>query len=360
MLSIFAIDPQICENLDWFRYCTEHCQPSQGRVIADLPDGQWYQNAEAIIDQYAQDHNLPDIKKRSLISRLQKVGRQLVKRPGNEWTNWYYDYSLDSYDFSQFSWITEIEKEHQRERFSAVVSPEYEGADDEIKEYHPDELNRNVEAWNTPSGVAITRSPGEFVDAILPMLRLASNIHFVDGYFNVDDNSLFTENYKQIIEDLAKHRNTPDYPFPSLTIHCYPKPDEMTEKGKGNIEKGLKKHYAPLIPKGESVTVFAWQINEKKEDRDETGKDPRGDNPFHNRYVLTNHCGVIVGYGTDSANQNTDAPDILQIIDSKIHKKLWNQIQDEEYPIIRIRDDSDRLIHIEEGNKFVINSTKSA
>lgn len=352
MLSIFAIDPQICENLDWFRYCTEHCQPSQGRVIADLPDGQWYQNAEAIIDQYAQDHNLPDIKKRSLISRLQKVGRQLVKRPGNEWTNWYYDYSLDSFDFSQFSWITEIEKEHQREPFSAVVSSDYEGADDTELKYHPEELNRTVEAWNTPSGVAITRSQGEFVDAILPMLQIAPNIHFVDRYFNVDGDSTFTKNYKQIIEDLAKHRNTPDYPFPELTIHCCPDPHEIEEKGKYNIESGLKKHYANLIPKGKSITVFLWQTKKKV-------KGPA--HPFHNRYVLTKHCGVIAGYGTDSAIQETDAPDILQIIDHEIHLKLWNQIRDNSNrdpdPIIRVRDNSDPMIYVK--HKFEIDGTKS-
>ena len=97
MLSIFAIDPKICENLDWFRYCTEHCQPSQGRVIADLPSGQWYENANTILDQHVQALNLPPIKVRSLKSCLDMVRGQLVDRPGNIWTDWYYD------DFSRFS-----------------------------------------------------------------------------------------------------------------------------------------------------------------------------------------------------------------------------------------------------------------
>ncbi|MYB56328.1 MAG: hypothetical protein F4X51_08060 [Gemmatimonadetes bacterium] len=210
MLRVFAIDPKICQNLDWFRYCTEHCQPSQGRVIADLPSGQWYENANAILDQHVQELNLPPIKVRSLKSCLNIVRGQLVDRPGTEQTSWY--------DISQFSWITEIDKEHRREPFSAVVSPDYAGAEDTELKYHPDELNRTVEAWNTPSGVSITRSPGEFVNAILPMLRIASNIHFLDRYFNVDSNSSFTQNYMQIIQDLASYYD----PFPSLIIHCCP------------------------------------------------------------------------------------------------------------------------------------------
>ena len=130
MLNIFAIDPEICRNQEWFRYCTEHCHPSQGRVIVDLPHGQWYENAKSIIDQLVQELNLPPVKAQSLKNYLKMVQDQLVDRPGTVWTDWYYG------DFSQFSWITEIEKEHQREpfSFSAIVSPEYEEADDERRE----------------------------------------------------------------------------------------------------------------------------------------------------------------------------------------------------------------------------------
>ena len=85
--------------------------------------------------------------------------------------------------FHDFLAITEIDREHRREPFSAVVSPDYEGVDDTELKYHPDELNRTVEAWNTPSGVSITRSPGKFVNAILPMLRVASNIQFCRWIF---------------------------------------------------------------------------------------------------------------------------------------------------------------------------------
>lgn len=328
MLRVFAIDPKICQNLDWFRYCTEHCQPSQGRVIADLPSGQWYENANAILDQHVQELNLPPIKVRSLKSCLNIVRGQLVDRPGTEQTSWY--------DISQFSWITEIEKEHRREPFSAVVSPDYAGAEDTELKYHPDELNRTVEAWNTPSGVSITRSPGEFVNAILPMLRIASNIHFLDRFFSVDANR-FTQNYKQIIQDLASYCDS----FPSLTIHCCPDENKMRDLDLGYFEDELNRHYADLIPIGKFITVFLWQTTEQVEG-------PA--HPFHNRYVLTNHCGVIVGYGTDSAKIATNAPDVLQIVDHKIYLELWNQSRDETFP----------MIHIEEENKFVINGTKSA
>ena len=326
MLSIFAIDPEVCRNLEWFRYCTEHCHPSQGRVIVDLPHGQWYENAKPIIDQLIQELNLPPVKAQSLKNCLKMVQNQLVDRPGTVWTDWYYG------DFSQFSWITEIEKEHEREPFSAIVSPKYEEADDERREYHPDELNRTVKAWNTPSGIAITRSPGEFVKAILPMLRVASNIQFLDRFFTVDPTRFFIQNYKNIILDLVSHCDS----FPSITIHCCPDPMPSL----GYFKDELTKHYASLIPKGESVTVFLWQTNENVEGHA---------HPFHNRYVLTNHCGVFVGYGTDSVSKKTEAPDLLQIINHEIYLNLWNQIRDKTYPMIYVDDD----------HKVVIDGTKS-
>ena len=53
MLNIFAIDPEICRDPEWFRYCIEHCHPSQGRMIADLPPGGWDVEANKVIKKQA-------------------------------------------------------------------------------------------------------------------------------------------------------------------------------------------------------------------------------------------------------------------------------------------------------------------
>ena len=77
----------------------------------------------------------------------------------------------------------------------------------------------------------------------------------------MDSDSLFTRNYEQIIKDLAQHRNTIDYSFPSLTIHCCPDvPEKITENS-------LKKLYERLIPIKKSIEVFVWQIKENVENK---------------------------------------------------------------------------------------------
>ena len=303
MLNVFALDPKIGRDLDQFRYCTEHCHPSKGRLIAYLPPGGWSVETAECINQL---DDLRPVKRKQLKRTLEKVRAQLVDRPG---TNWNY---LES------SWITNTENEHRREPFSLIVSPDYDAADDEDRKYPPSELDSEVSAWNTSNGVQIKRSPGEFAKAILPMLRLAKEIHFVDRFFSVETGSSYTKNYQQIIEDLAKYHNL-FYSFPSLVIHCCPEDKEVPTSDYFN---GLKRHYAPLIPQEKSIKVFLWETEITP---------PRGANPFHNRYVLSNHCGVMVGYGTDSSRRKTDAPDTLQIVDEKIYKEIW-KIRKEKWP----------------------------
>ena len=314
MLNVFALDPKIGRDLDQFRYCTEHCHPSKWRLIADLPPGGWSVETYEFLNQL---DNLRPKRKLQLKRKLERVRKQLVDRLG---TNW---------DYLESSWITNTENEHRREPFSLIVSPDYDEADDEGRKYPPSELDDEVSAWNTHSGDLINRSPGEFVKAILPMLRLAKEIHFVDRFFNIDDDSLYISNYQQIIKDLAKYHN-PSSSFPSLVIHCCPNDKEVLTSD--YFEDGLKKHYAPLIPQGKSIKVFLW----------ETKITSRGAHPFHNRYVLSNHCGVMVGYGTDSSKEKTDASDTasdtLVILPENVYKEI-RRIRKEKWPGASIKEE---------------------
>lgn len=308
MLSIFAIDPEICLNFEWFRYCVEHCHPSKGRAIADLPPGEWCRKALEKIEFCIRDRNLGPVMGQSLKHRLNKTRDRLVHRPGMNW------------DYLEPSWLRNTETEHRREPFAAIVSPDYPGADDSGRKYHPSVLNEEIEAWNTRSGTDITRSPEAFAQAILPLLRVASEIHILDTHFKVDDNSLHTRNYQRILRDLAAQRGD----FPLLTIHCCPSADIDP----AYFEREFRRIYEGLLPAGKSVICVLWQADSIME---------RGAHPFHNRFVLTQHWGVMVGYGTDSAGVATEAPDTLQFIDQGVLQEKLRQSQKRKYPLISER-----------------------
>ena len=350
MLSIFAIDPQVCQNLEWFRYCVEHCHPSRGRAIADLPPGEWCRAALGVIEQGVRESRLGSVMGQSLKRRLDMARDRLGDRPGTGWgymeASWGRDVEQEDgrggvgggvsaeerggdrlvqrpgtvWDYMEPSWVRNVEQEHRRERFAAVVSPEYREADEADRKYHPEKLDESVTAWNTPSGIGIQRSPDAFARAILPMLRVAKEIHFLDPHFKVDANSLFTRNYRQIIRDLTSQCEV----FPMFTIHCCPDDDVKLTYFEGEF----KRIYEELIPSGKSLTCVLWQV---------VGVPERGAHPFHNRFVLTDYCGVLVGYGTDSANAATEAPDTLQCLDQAIwHEKLTHS-RKRTHPMVTIR-----------------------
>jgi len=206
MLSVFAIDPAICQSLEWFRYCVEHCHTSRGRAIADLPPGQWCEEALEHINRCVADRQLGPVRGQSVKRRLDMARDRLVHRPGTDW------------DYMEESWLPNAEKEDRREPFAAVVSPEYDGADHSARHYHPNDLDESVAAWNTPNGVDITRTAGDFTTAIAPMLAVAEEIHFLDRSFNVDGNSLYTRNYTAMLRAIAARGGA----YPEITIHCCP------------------------------------------------------------------------------------------------------------------------------------------
>ena len=310
MLNVFALDPEIIRDGEQFRYCTQHCHPSNGRLIADLPPGLWSVMTYEIIKELGLRSKEEKILKRRL---HRVVEEQLIERLGTEW------------DFLESSWITNTENEHRRDPFSLIISPSYDEADDKKLKYPPSELDNEVNAWTTPTGTEITRSPEDFAIAILPMLLLAEEIHFVDRFFNALCDSFHNKSYKKIIEDLAKYHNSFSS-FPSLTIHCCPEVENY-ENYLYNFEYAINEYYTSLIPTGKSLNIFLWE-NKIKNERS---------HPFHNRFVLSNHCGVLVGYGTDEDKQKTDAPDHLQIIDERMYKNIWERIRKAEWPGAKIK-----------------------
>lgn len=308
MLSIFAIDPQICKNLEWFRYCTEHCQPSLGRAIADLPPGEWLRKSLDYINVLVGDGEMGPVKGQSLKRRMDGVRDRLIDRPGTYW------------DYMEERWIANAENEHRREPFAAVVSPDYDDADATDHQYHPNELNETASDWNTQTGKEIKRTRGQFVDAVMPVLEVASDIQFLDRGFGVDSNSLYTWNYRRIIQRLAASSDT----FPAITVHCCPRDAVSTDYFRTELES----IYAQHIPAGKTLKCVIWQA---------LGDLSGGRHPFHNRYVLTEYCGLMVGYGTDSTRESTDVLDTIQFIGAKLHGDLLARSKKRSHPLVSVR-----------------------
>jgi hypothetical protein len=137
----------------------EHCRGALGRAIADLPPGEWIRKAAAFVNEAVKKAELGPVKGQSMKRRLDLARDRLVHRPGTIW------------DYDEGSWIRNAEAEHHRERFAAIISPAYQGADNSERRYHPDELNETVRAWNTSNGIDILIFVGRRIVLWMPSCR---------------------------------------------------------------------------------------------------------------------------------------------------------------------------------------------
>jgi hypothetical protein len=88
------------------------------------------------------------------------------------------------------------------------------------------------------------------------------------------------------------------------------------------VENELNHNLKALLPRGVGLQFFLWRTDGNWVEK--------GAHPMHNRYVLTNICGLDVGYGLDSARVQTDVEDHLQILDATVYLRLWKRARGEE------------------------------
>jgi|GEM_PF-2891673 len=298
MIHFFALDPALARDFESFRFCAKHCGPGTGRLISDLPPGEWVRACVDEVNIAIRERALPPVKGEAVKKRLKRLRASVLQRPGSGW-----DYSGD--------WLEDALVEHKRDSFAAMISHGFT-SDSPERCFRPDEIDEDSEHWDTPTGIFITRSPGSFVDAVFPMLEAAKEIHLIDRGLSVDSDRMYMTNLRDLLQRLGRI----EPPFPKVRFHTCPSA-EFTPSFLRNFEADCRAELASLLPRNCEIEFRLWRL--------EGNWVERGAHPMHNRYVLTDYCGVEVGYGCDSAKGQTDVEDHVHILDQSLYKSLWNR-----------------------------------
>jgi len=192
-------------------------------------------------------------------------------------------------------WSANAGIEHRRSPFSAIIE---EGAvcdshrctlDDLGDENGPSCLKNDQHVMTFP------KRPGLFTDALLPILRCAKVLKFVDPYFlkTSEDESgpYFSIKHGKVVEEIARKLEEFGRVPQSVEFHMLAlSGDEATQ-----LEvfcKGMNAH----LPKCWKAKAFIW-----RED---------GARRFHARYVLTDVGGAGSEYGLDQGKSAHDQTDL--------------------------------------------------
>ena len=171
------------------------------------------------------------------------------------------------------------------------------------------------EQWkNRRRTLSVAKTPDEYKRYLAPVLRYAKHLVLIDPYLSPKKEYLDTI---KICSEMTSKRRESQGRFPNCRIHIhaeegsglryeYGAEDETVEDYFDSWEKGLRS----LIEKyGHSFKVFLWK---------------QGSNSMHDRFILTDQCGISVPWGLDCPKKPRKDTD-WGLLDEETRLKRWNQ-----------------------------------
>ncbi len=211
------------------------------------------------------------------------------------------------------TWLSAAQREHGAFPFGGIIvrsAPQRRSYLIEADRFGTDEFD----AWN-PAAPPVKRQPKELANALSPLLRSARGLHFIDPYFDASVPD-FLEPMREYLAT-AQQRRTPTEL--SVEIHFAVRREELEQASRraqrqlSELDVAKEKIEAcrikllPLLQPGILLRAFAWSEKVEKP---------------HNRYVLTNIGGILVGTGLDRG-RGAGHTDDLTVLSKEQHKARW-------------------------------------
>ena len=211
------------------------------------------------------------------------------------------------------SWLDAAMREHHEFPFGGIVVRSSSVATPYLvvaERMHEQEFP----AW-TPPAPPVLRRPRELADALAPILRCATKLHFVDPYFDAADETFFAPMREYLL--VAQNRRGLDELQIQVHFGVPPKAIEQASRDEGRpvteVELARRKLEAceqrirPLLRPMVNVRAFAWA-------------EGPGGVKLHNRYLLTEVGGIAVQTGLDQSTRGGRQTDDLTVLSREQHE----------------------------------------
>ena len=307
MICEFALEPELVAT--WhdrkeFLFFEEKFGLKTGRIVSAYPKKWVAQVWQAFQDSpNGQNQNA----ERNLDALLRDLTQNMVKRRKT---------------FSEIPvWLERAETEHSERPFHAILArenPRENGHVVSVKKLIADGHTR----WVVPGNPPVTRSAAELGAAVAPMLRVCRHIVFIDPYFD-SSKQRFMKPMSAFFHAIWASRFGEENPRVELHtgIDRFFYADQHGEKRtpdkerkvcsflKGEMQDRLSK----IIPKGQGVQISIWKQREHGQ-------------KLHNRYILSEVCGVAFGTGLDQNDDQAGAEtDDLHMMDAVKLAARWQE-----------------------------------
>ncbi|WP_421710677.1 hypothetical protein [Alcanivorax sp.] len=176
MYKEVSFDPSCMGSMEYYGLVKQHFGYDHGRYIS-VEVKAWAKEAM----RYAQDADLPPVKKQSIKNFLNKAYRSPAKKE-------YFFLSEDRKGVSEDSWF-DWHAEQQRVRpFSFVISES-----DRIDSITVDDINSDCEEWQVSRSLSVDRNEKDIVAPLVSLMVISSSLTLLDPYFVFADNKVVSE-----------------------------------------------------------------------------------------------------------------------------------------------------------------------
>lgn len=258
MLSEYAVEPAAI-GADWriFKDLIDRFGVDKGRLISRLPN-KW----ERMVKEAARNAGVPDTDYLRIVERLNASRRKVVD----------FDRTYDH----EAVWIDNALREHAGRPFKAIVCAASGTGSAEAMQ--PDDCSDEHPLFEAATSRDVIRTADEIAGALYTITAVSKEIDIVDPYFDLRP----TEgNYLPPLASLlAQLAGGPGQPK-AIRIHfrehdSRPPPQILARDGSAQVNG--------LLPPGYCLELYAWSEKNGGED-------------FHDRFVLTELGGMMIGAG---------------------------------------------------------------
>jgi hypothetical protein len=200
--------------------------------------------------------------------------------------------------FSEIAiWLERAETEHAKRPFHAIIAIENPREKEFVIQVA--QLNKKGhDLWIIPPDSPTARTAEEIASAVAPILRLCQHVILIDPYFDPKK-----RRFQQTIEAILAKCCENVCGVDGIQIELHTSIDRFFREWERGDSRDLasetrvyetfvddcQQRLSRLVPAGIKVTVSIWKEKDKGQ-------------KLHNRYLLTNICGVMFGTGLDAAD----------------------------------------------------------
>ncbi len=275
LIHDYALEPKLVAEGDPFlyRYLTQYKKFSwdTGRVVVQYPST-WRKLIEKLVG---------DEKRLEVL--LAWLPRTQVVRIASRWND-------------SFTWLENAEQENGLHPFHVILARDNPRNQSNVVRAEDISSGTANSALDDPlPSVTVNRTAAKMATYIEPLLRYATQIHFIDPHF-----CPLQDRFKN---PLRKFLKIICYDSRKVTLEYHTSASYSDAPDWDKFQKDCKNCLPHLIPKGFKLAIRRW-------------KNRKGGERFHNRYILTNIGGVAFGNSIAESPKGEDNISRLSDIDS--------------------------------------------